>query len=153
MATKKAKAAAQTQTQDEAALKEGVNTQTTPERAEALQAQIASLSEAEVRAVAMEMTEAYVDAHANWMAAEDANCQFEEANNALQEQLATAQDAGKASGSEALDNANARIKELENEVARLNDSNVKLNAYAKDLEKINTVRRDSMGIPKPAGLD
>ena len=149
MATKKAKAAAMTQTQDEAALKEGVNTQTTPARAEALQAQIASLSEADVRSVAMEMTKAYVDAHANWMAAEDANRQFEEANNALQEQLAAAQDAGKASDSEALDAANKRIAELENEVAELKASHTKLHAYAKDLEN---VKYDSMGIRKPAGL-
>lgn len=125
---------------------------TTPERAAAVQAALATMDEATLRAVCAEMTSAYVDAHANWMAAEDANRQFEEANNAMQEQIATLTDeVNNQKGAYAeRDGALAEVAMLR---AELEQAHANADVAIGELRATGGVKLDSMGIPKPAGLD
>lgn len=125
---------------------------TTPERAAAVQAALATMDEATLRAVCAEMTSAYVDAHANWMAAEDANRRFEEANNAMQEQIATLTDeVNNQKGAYAeRDGALAEVAMLR---AELEQAHANADVAIGELRATGGVKLDSMGIPKPAGLD
>lgn len=125
---------------------------TTPERAAAVQAALATMDEATLRAVCAEMTSAYVAAHANWMAAEDANRQFEEANNAMQEQIATLTDeVNNQKGAYAeRDGALAEVAMLR---AELEQAHANADVAIGELRATGGVKLDSMGIPKPAGLD
>lgn len=125
---------------------------TTPERAAAVQAALATMDEATLRAVCAEMTSAYVDAHANWIAAEDANRQFEEANNAMQEQIATLTDeVNNQKGAYAeRDGALAEVAMLR---AELEQAHANADVAIGELRATGGVKLDSMGIPKPAGLD
>lgn len=125
---------------------------TTPERAAAVQAALATMDEATLRAVCAEMTSAYVAVLANWMAAEDANRQYDEANNAMQEQIATLTDeVNNQKGAYAeRDGALAEVAMLR---AELEQAHANADVAIGELRATGGVKLDSMGIPKPAGLD